>query len=74
MLVPAKGQDARLKMTSGVFSQVNIDRLLTASDSYRSHPSHCNFNPRMLCTSVHPAARRTVEARPRTTGKEGRQH
>jgi hypothetical protein len=58
MLRLAKRQGARgLKDPSEVFSQGNITRLLTASDSYRSHPSHCNFKPQTSRTrSVRAAA------------------
>jgi len=41
-----KGQHPRRwQLPSEVFSQGNITRLLTASDSYRSHPSRSNFKP-----------------------------
>jgi hypothetical protein len=78
MLALAKGQDARgLKDPSEVFSQGNITRLLTASDSYRSHPSHCNCKPQTSRASVRAAACRTGETRARLADaahKEGWQH
>jgi len=41
-----KGQHPRRwQLPSEVFSQGNITRLLTASDSSRSHPSRSNFKP-----------------------------